>query len=65
MGHNVVLNPRAVDNFLELEIAAMYRITKEKDNTLISPIAHATEFGPLNSNFKWVDYEPEKIVVEK
>lgn len=64
-GHNVVLTPRAVDNFLELEIAAMYRITKEKNHTLISPLKHATDFGALNSNFKWVDSKVEKINIEE
>lgn len=65
MGHNVVLNPRAVDNFLELEIAAMFRVKKENDQTVISPLKHALEFGPLNSNFKWVDSKVERIEVEK
>ena len=60
-GHNVVLTPMAVDNFLELEIAAMYRITKNKDKSLISPLKHATEFGALNADFKWIDYKPETI----
>jgi hypothetical protein len=51
--------------FLELEIAAMFRITKNGENSLISPIKHATEFGALNSNFKWVDYEPKQIEIEQ
>lgn len=64
-GHNVVLTPAAVEQFLELEIAAMFRVTKNGENSLISPVKHATEFGPLNSNFKWVDYERKEYKVEQ
>lgn len=63
-GHNIVLTPAAVEQFLELEIAAMFRVTKDGENSLISPIKHATDFGQLNSNFKWVDYEPVKYKIE-
>lgn len=63
MGHNVVLTPRAVDQFLELEIAAMYRVTKNYDQTLIHPLKHAIELGPLNSNFNWIDSNVEQVVV--
>jgi hypothetical protein len=53
-GHNVVLTPMAVENNLELEIVAMFRVVKNGMKTLVTPIAHATEFGELNSEFKWV-----------
>lgn len=53
-GHNVVLTPMAVENNLELEIATMFRVVKNGMETLVTPIAHATEFGKLNSEFKWV-----------
>lgn len=52
-GHNVVLTPLAVEHFLELEIAAMFRVIKNGDKTLVTPIFHATELGKLNSDFKW------------
>jgi hypothetical protein len=53
-GHNIVLTPMAVENNLELEIAAMFRVLKNGMETIITPIAHATEFGNLNSEFKWI-----------
>lgn len=65
IGHNIVLTPVVVEQFLELEIAAMFRITKNGENSLVSPIKHATEFGPLNSNFKWIDYEPIQIEIDQ
>ncbi|WP_324720835.1 hypothetical protein [Salinimicrobium sp. HB62] len=55
-GHNVVLTPFVVDRYLDLEIAAMYRVEKNAKKSIISPLKHCTDFGPLNSNFKWVDY---------
>ena len=64
-GHNVVLKPTVVDKFLELEIAAMFRVIKEGENTVIYPFKHTKEFGPLNSDFKWSDSEFQKIDVEK
>lgn len=54
-GHNVVLTPIAVEEFLELETVTMFRITKEGKTTLISPVSHSTEFGALNSKFIWVN----------
>jgi hypothetical protein len=65
MGHNIVLTPAAVEQYLELDIAAMFRITKNGENSLISPIKHATEFGGLNSKFKWVDVDYREIPIEK
>jgi hypothetical protein len=64
-GHNIVLTPAAVEQFLELEIAAMFRVTKDGENSVISPIKHSTDFGPLNCKFKWVDYKPQQFKVEK
>lgn len=63
-GHNVVLTPFIVDKYLELEIVAMYRVQKNGKKSLISPLKHCTDFGPLNTNFKWVDYEPKQIEIE-
>jgi hypothetical protein len=65
MGHNIVLTPAAVEQYLELDIAAMFRVTKNGENSLISPIKHATDFGGLNSKFKWVDVDDKKIPIEK
>ena len=65
MGHNIVLTPAAVEQYLEIDIAAMFRITKNGENSLISPIKHATDFGGLNSKFKWVDVDYKKIQIEK
>lgn len=64
-GNNVVLTPGAVENFLELEVAAMFRVTKHKDHTIITPIKHTTEFGPMNSEFKWWDIKPEDLIVKE
>ena len=64
VGHNIVLTPATVEQFLELEIAAMFRIIKKGDKSLISPISHATDFGPLNSSFKWVDVDNNEIEIK-
>lgn len=64
-GHNIALTPAAVEQFLELEIAAMFRVTKNGENSLISPIKHATNFGPLNSKFEWFDIENKEIEIEQ
>jgi hypothetical protein len=65
MGHNIVLTPATVEQYLELDIAAMFRITKNGENSLISPIKHAKDFGGLNSKFKWVDVDHKNITIEK
>ncbi|TQO37034.1 hypothetical protein GQ41_1625 [Arenibacter algicola] len=64
-GQNVVLTPYAVDKYLELEITAMYRVQKNGKQSIISPLKHCTDFGPLNTNFKWIEYEPKQIEIEK
>jgi len=64
-GHNVVLTPFVVDKYLKLEIAAMFRVQKNGKQSMISPLKHCTDFGPLNTNFKWVDYKSFKIEVEQ
>ncbi len=63
-GHNVVLTPGIVDKYLELEICAMYRVQKDGKDSLISPLKHCTDFGPLNTKFKWVDAKKHTIEVE-
>lgn len=64
-GHNVVLTPMAVDQFLELEIAAMFRVIKQKKKSFILPVKHATEFGKNNDNFVWVDSDKAQIDVNE
>jgi len=63
-GHNVVLTPSVVEKYLKLEITAMYRVQKNGKDSLISPLKHCTDFGPLNSKFKWVNAKEQKVVVE-
>tara|TARA_R110001583_G_scaffold158317_1_gene310299 strand:- start:3167 stop:4087 length:921 start_codon:yes stop_codon:yes gene_type:complete len=64
-GHNIVLTPEAVDNLLELDIVAMFRVIKNEKKSLIYPLKHATEFGENNDNFKWVDYEIEEQIIKE
>lgn len=60
-GNNIVLTPEAVDQFLELEIAAMYRVIKEKKKSFIIPLKNATDFGKENNNFNWIDFKSERF----
>lgn len=64
LGQNVVLPPLAVEKYLDLEIAAMYRVQKKGKKSLISPLKHCTDFGALNTNFKWIDSEPIQLEIE-
>lgn len=64
-GQNVVLTPYAVDKYLELDMTAMYRVQKNGKQSIISPLKHCTDFGVLNTNFKWIEYEPKHIKIEK
>ncbi|WP_275316955.1 hypothetical protein [Tenacibaculum bernardetii] len=64
-GYNVVLTPTAVDQFLELEIAAMYRVIKENKKSYILPLKHVTDFGKDNGSFNWIDYKPERFDINE
>ena len=67
-GYNIALTIPAVENCLDLELAAMVKIHKNKNETLMENIALATDLGNLKSDFKWVsikgtdeDYINKKI----
>lgn len=62
-GHNIVLTPTTVENFLELEMASMFRVVKKRKETVVIPIKHCTEFGSMNTNFKWEDVEQKEFTV--
>jgi hypothetical protein len=52
-GYNVALPISAVENFLQLEVVAMFKLYKRGDELFLDNLAYATELGHLNSNFKW------------
>ncbi len=54
-GHNIVLSPTIVENYLDLEVASMYRVIKNGKQTLVTPIKNCIDFGYLNTNFTWKD----------
>ncbi len=60
---NIALSPKAVDNFLELEFSAMYRVIKSKGQSKIVPLKYASNFGPLNSKFNWCDYKRKPMEI--
>jgi len=64
LGQNVVLTPFAVEKYLDLEIVAMYRVQKQGKKSLISPVKHCTDFGALNTNFKWIDSEQLQLEID-
>ncbi len=64
-GQNVVLTPFVVDKYLDLEITAMFRVQKNGKKSFISPLKHCTDFGALNTNFKWIDYVPIQFEIEE
>lgn len=62
-GHNIVLTPTVVENFLELEIAAMFRVLKKGKETIVTPIKHCTDFGPMNTKFEWKNIKQQDFFV--
>lgn len=65
-GFNVALDIHAVENFLELEVVAMFKIYKKGDQTFMDNLAYATDLGDMKSNFKWIDIKgtPEEVINE-
>lgn len=63
-GFNVALVMPAVENFLELEVAAMFKIYKKGVHTFMDNLAYATDFGEMKSNFQWIDIKgtPEDYI---
>ena len=55
-GRNIVLPIETVDNYLELEKVAMFKILKQGDRAEISNIAVALELGENRNSFNWVYY---------
>lgn len=53
-GRNVVLSIETVDNYLELEKVAMFKIVKKGNSAEISTIAVALELGENNAEFNWI-----------
>lgn len=54
-GFNVALSIPSVENFLELEIVAMFKVCKNGKEIFIDNLAYATDLGAMNSNFNWID----------
>lgn len=52
-GNNIAIAPSFMEQFLALEVAAMFKVNKNGMKTLITPIANCTDFGPLNTAFNW------------
>jgi len=52
-GTNVALAIPAVEKYLDLEMAAMFRIYKNEKKSVMDNICIATDLGQLKSNFKW------------
>jgi len=55
LGNNIVLPIRAVEEFLSLEIVAMFKVKKVGQDTLIHNAKIASDLGPMNSKFVWED----------
>ncbi|MCF8408125.1 MAG: hypothetical protein K9G36_04055 [Crocinitomicaceae bacterium] len=60
LGNNIALPISVVDEFLCLEIAAMFKVNKNGNITLIDNAKIATDLGPMNSKFVWEDEEELK-----
>jgi hypothetical protein len=63
-GFNVALAIPAVETHLQLEVVAMFKIYKRGPESFMDNLAYATELGPLNSEFKWINMEgtPEEFI---
>ena len=59
LGTNVALFPCAVDEYLNLEHAGMFKVRKRGNQSVIENYKIATDLGINNSNFQWEDYNPE------
>lgn len=55
--NNIALFPDSVENFLELEMAGMFKITKKGKHSFMDNLAIATDLGKYNSDFKWIDIQ--------
>jgi hypothetical protein len=63
-GYNVALSIPAVENFLELEVVAMFKVHKQGANSVMDNLACATDLGPMKSSFNWIDMKgaPEEAL---
>ncbi|MCG3165762.1 MAG: hypothetical protein POELPBGB_01537 [Bacteroidia bacterium] len=63
-GFNVALSIPAVDSFLKLEVVAMFKVYKKGSKSFMDNLAYATDLGPLESNFEWINMEgtPEDFI---
>ena len=55
--NNIAIFPDSVENFLELEMVAMFKVTKKGKHSFMDNLAIATDLGKYNSNFKWIDIQ--------
>lgn len=51
--NNIALIPYAVETFLELEQAAVFKVFLNKKTIFFENYAYCENFGPLNCSFKW------------
>lgn len=54
LGTNVALTPKIVDNNLKLETVEMFHVYIKSKKVFLNKIMEATDFGILNSDFKWI-----------
>lgn len=54
--NNIVLDPRAVEKYLELREVAVFRFIIENKKPLVIQTHYSDKLGPLNSSFVWKQY---------
>jgi hypothetical protein len=66
-GYNVALPISVVEDFMQLEVVAMFKLYKREGKLFLDNLAYATELGDLNSDFKWENLEgvPEDFINER
>ena len=62
---NIALTTWAVDNYLELKLAGMYKIYKKGGKVVFNNYKDATSLGENNSDFQWVDTNPKYIMPQE
>ncbi len=55
--NNIAIFPDSTEQFLELEMVGMFRITKKGKRSFMDNLAVSTDLGKYNSDFKWIDIQ--------
>ncbi len=58
-GQNVALFPKAVDEFLELELVGLFQFKGKNEDNLVTLLKYCKDFGKDKKDFQWLDYKDD------